>query len=199
MIDLVQVSRRWYLMWHETTHVCSTIDARGTAAARHRAALRRCVYPAAVPDSARQCTWAAPCPDFPAAGLCHPERAPYPSCLPYPGHGQFAGPIPAAQAYPPGTRCRTLTGAAPRAAPCLWQTTQHVDPALSCRGLLGTRPDPLPSQHRDRPPGSQTVRRKLAPGQALDHQPRSPICVQKTLRNRLMRLTAQQADGVLGR
>jgi len=185
-------------MIDDTTHVCSTLHVGGTPTARSRAPCLGCVYAAAVPDSPGQCTRAAPFPDGPAAGLRDPERARYHACLPYPGHRQFAGPIPSAQAYPPGTRCRTLKGAATRAAPRLWPTAPHLDPALSRRGLLGTRSDPGPSQHRHGPPGPQTVRRELAPGQALDHQPRSPVCLKQQPRDRLIRLAAQHADWALG-
>jgi DDE superfamily endonuclease len=38
----------------------------------------------------------------------------------------------------------------------------------------------------------------LATGQALDHQPRSAVCVKKKPRDRLIRLATQHADWVLG-
>ena len=167
-------------MRYETTHVCSTVDVRGTAAVGSRAALLGCVYSAAVPDSARQCARATPRADCPAAGLCHPERAQCHPGLPYPGRRQFVGPIPAAQAQPPWCSMpEPVTGAAARAAPRLWQAAQHLDPAAGGRGLLGAGSDPLSGEHRDYSPSPQTAGRELAAGQTLDHQPRSALCVKK--------------------
>jgi hypothetical protein len=185
-------------MRHETTHLYSTVDLRGTSIAASRAALLRGLHPAALPDPAGQCARTTPRSDCPAAELCDPERAQCSPCLPPPGVGIRARPIAASQTHPPRARARTVAGAAARAAPRLWQTPQYLDAPFGRRGLLGTGSDPVPSQHRDHPPSAQAVGRQLAAGQALDHQPRSPVCVKKKPRDRLIHLAGQHPDWVLG-
>ena len=185
-------------MWHATTHVCSTVDDRGTPTAGSRAALRRGVDPAALPNLAGQCTRGTPRPDGPAPGLCHAKRTPCHHGLPHVGAGLVACPLPSPQAPPPGARRRTVTGAAARAAPRLWETSPPLDPMLGRGGLLGARPAPLPGAPRDDSPGTQTCGRALAAGQALAHQPRSAVGVQQTPRDRLLRLAAQPPEWVLG-
>src|SRR5919199_3113405 len=117
-------------MWHETTHVCSTVDSRGTPTAGNRAALLSGVYPTALPNLAGQCTQGTPRPNCPEPGLCHANRTQCHQGLPHLGTGLVAGPLPPPQAHPPGARRRTVTGAAARVAPRLWETAQHLDPTL---------------------------------------------------------------------
>src|SRR5919199_2630493 len=186
------------MMWHETTHVCATVTPQGAPTAGSWVALCRGVYPAAVPDSAGQGARATPRTGGPAVELGDPERAQRHPGLSHPGASLFAGPIPAAQAHPPGARRRTVTGTAARAAPRFWETSPHLDPRLSCGGLLGTRPAPLPGEHRNHSPSPQPVGQQLATRHALEHQPRSAVGVQKTPRNRLICLAARHTEWVLG-
>ena len=91
-----------------------------------------------------------------------------------------------------------MTGTAARAAPRFWDTSPHLDPRLSGGGLLGTRPAPLPGEHRNHSPRPQPVGHQLATRHALEHQPRSAVGVKKTPRNRLICLAARHPEWVLG-
>src|SRR5882724_1820677 len=117
-------------MWHETTHVYSTVDLRGTPAAGRRAALFGRLYPGAVPNPARQCARRTTRPDCPAVQLRHAECAPCHPCLPPPRAGLVVCPILGSQADPRRARCQTVVGPAARTAALVWQTPQHLDLAL---------------------------------------------------------------------
>jgi hypothetical protein len=173
-------------MRHETTHLSSTVDSRGTPAPTSRAALPGCVYPAAVPDLAGQWAGPTPRPACPAAEVCRPERAPCDPCLPHPWAGLVIGPIAAPPAHAGRARCghRRAGASAPvRTASYLWQLPPYLDAALSGGRLLGTGPAPVSCQHRDHPRSAQATGPALAAGHARDHQPRAPICVKQAPRS----------------
>src|SRR5918911_1877404 len=199
--DLVRWSLRWQTMGYETTSLGSLVNARGAPAADSRAPFLGRLYPATLPNPAGQWAQAAPCPDRPAARLCHTERTQCHSGLPHPGAGLSPAPVPPPQAHPVGARCcqvRAATRLAAHLPPHLWQAAQYLDASVSRRSLLGMRLDPRPGEYRDHSSSAQASGRELAAGQTLDYQPRSPVCAKKKRRDRLMHRAAQHPDGVLG-